>query len=191
MLTEIPRGFQRVALELGFSVELLTIIHRTFEVRNLVVKAASQPLNADELMYLHKYRPENEFHEAFKYLQHLQFTSTTLEHCICFALVVFTNLTFNVMRYGVLWQQVRESLTHAVLNCRESSTYGAYGLMWSMMMAICSWTGRLGLEPNGERVLADMQDRFPITSTWNDAQAILREFLLTPELDEQLSKCWA
>lgn len=139
MLTEIPRGFQRIAFQLGFSLELLIIIHRTFEVRNLVVKAASQPLNIDELMYLHKYRPENEFHEAFKYLRHIRFTSATLEHRICFALVVFTNMTFNVMQYGVLWQQVRESLTHAVLNCDESSPYGKDGLIWSMMMIVWSW----------------------------------------------------
>jgi hypothetical protein len=107
----------------------MLVWHRISEVLNLLLKTALQSLDFDELTHFYEYRPENELYEGCKCLKHLQSTPVTLEYYLCVILVVCTNTIFNVLPYGVLWQRVHESLTHAVLHCNESSTYVKDGLI--------------------------------------------------------------
>jgi hypothetical protein len=189
LIAHLPIGFRRIALERAFSIELLTIIRRLSYIQAILAKIASHSATAAELKYLHRYQPESEFQEGFDCLRRLQSKSVTLEYCLCLAVMAFTNLTFNVMRFGSLWQRLREGLTHAVLEC-TARQYEEDCLLWTMVMVVWSWEGRLGLEEPGQRVLEIMLAKYQISRTWDGMKAIVSDFFWTDELGKHMQKCW-
>ena len=189
LVAQLPIGFRRIALKGAVSIELLTIICRVSDVQAILAKTKSRSATAAELKFLHLYQPESELQEGFDCLRRLQSSSITLEHCLCLAVMVFTNLSFNVMRFGSLWHRLRDGLMHAVLEC-TAGQYEDDCLLWTMSMAVWSWEGRLGLGKPGQRMLEIMLARYPITRTLDCIKEIVRDFLWTDELGKHLQKCW-
>ena len=177
-------------LQYKVSLELLVMMHRISEIQQLLKKANMQTLPADELNCLHNYRPEDEFHEAFNCLQQLQLHSSPLESWLCLSLVVFTNMTFNVMQFGMLWQRVKILLSDAVSKPSQLSGYGNDGLIRAMMMASWSWEGRLGLAIPGRKLLLLMLANPPKTRSWEGMRKILQEFFWNHEWEDSLQRCW-
>ena len=171
------------------SIEQLTTIHRVSKFQTLLAKAASHSITDTELKYLHTYRPESEFQEGFSHLRRLQSKQVTLEHCLCLALMAYTNMAFNVMQFGPLWQRLREGLAHAVLEY-GARDYEEECLVWTMTIAVWSWDGRLGLEGPGRRILHALQADHPNSRIWVDLKESLRDFLWTDKIEKQLQRYW-
>ena len=135
------------------------------------------------------YQPESEFQEGFDCLRCLPLGSAELEHCLCLAAMVFTNLSFNVIRFGSLWQRLRDGLENAVLDY-TAKTSVEDNVIWAFLMAVWSWENRLGLAEPGQRLLKAMWARHPSTRNWNRTKEMLGEFLCTDELLKHLENCW-
>jgi hypothetical protein len=189
LVSQLPIGFRCIALKQAVSIELLTIISRMSEIQAILAKTASHSAATPELDYLHRYQPESEFQEGFDCLRRLPPNPVTLDHCLCLAVMVFTNLTFNVMLFGSLWQRMRESLTNAILEYTPGP-FEEHCISWTMMIAVWSWEGRLGLDAPGRTVLECMLTRH-VTMRSSDAMIkIFRDFFFTEELDKILRKYW-
>jgi hypothetical protein len=165
------------------------MISRVSNVQAILAKTKSRSVSVAELKYLHMYQPESEFQEGFDCLQSLQSGSTELEYCLCLAVMVFTNLSFNVIRFGSLWQRLRDGLTDAVLDFTAMRSADDH-LFWALLMAVWSWESRLGLAEPGQRVLKTMWAKHPITRDWEHTKEMLRDFLYTDELFKHLKQCW-
>jgi len=189
LVAQLPMGFQKIALQCTLSIEMLTILHRASKVQNLLTKAASCSVTTEELKYLHTYQPENEFHEGFNCFRRLPSDFVTLENCLCLAVVAFTNMAYNVMQFGSLWQQLREGLVQAVLKCTVRDDEEEC-FIWAMMMATWSWEGRIGLQEPGRSVLNNMLAHYASTRTWDGMRVILKHFFWNEDLGQQWQRCW-
>jgi len=188
LIAQLPVGFQRVALSQIISIEILRIISRISQIQAILTKTKFRSASAAELKYLHVYQPESEFQEGFDCLRRLPPTSSRLEHCLCLAVMVFTNLSFNVIRFGSLWQRLRDGLTHAVLDCVAIECADDC-LFWMNLMAVWSWERRLGLAEPGQRVLKILLAKYPVARTWDGMKKVIGDFFWTDELVKYLQKC--
>ena len=189
LIVQLPIGFQRIVLGQAISMKLLRMLSRISNIQTILTKTKSRSASVAELRYLHMYQPESEFQEGFDCLRCLPLGLAELEHCLCLAAMVFTNLSFNVIRFGSLWQRLRDGLENAVLDY-TAKTSVEDNVIWEFLMAVWSWENRLGLAEPGQKLLKAMWARHPSTRNWNRTKEMLGEFLCTDELLKHLENCW-
>lgn len=189
LIVQLPTGFQRIVLNQAVSIKFLRIISRLSNTQAILAKTKSRSASVAELKYLHMYQPESEFQEGFDCLRCLPSDSAELEYCLCLAAMVFTNLSFNVIRFGSLWQRLRDGLTNAILDYTAKMSVDD-NVLWAFLMAVWSWEGRLGLAEPGQRILKTLWAKHPFTRNWEHMKEILGHFLCTDELLKHLEKCW-
>lgn len=195
---KLPTGFQMLADQGDISVEVFQIAHRMAKVTGFLEKARNHRICTDEIDFAETYKPEHEFHECIDCLRRIPPTrncdeaseetgSTTIEHVICLALLVFIESVFGCMTYGPLFNSVQVSLGEALQTC-ELSDYHDDCMIWAQMTAVWAQSivsGIADLTP-----LGFVWTGYGMSQSWEEIRSTLQIFLLTEEMATACERAW-
>ncbi|KIY01689.1 uncharacterized protein Z520_01826 [Fonsecaea multimorphosa CBS 102226] len=183
IIDRIPPGFQRLAQNGIFSMDMIILLERIahYQKLGLTDKSSARP------------RRHNDFDEA---CPSLRIPGPNLERYLSFSLLLYSSITFSPKRTlleacHLVFGIPRSLLTKELTLFSGSSPDETKCLMWMWLVLIASWTvANRTRSSSGTSLSLQLVKKYPELRPWTGVKDILQEFFASEALLEPLEPLW-